>query len=25
MFNQIVDRTAEMIMLWQANGFAHGA
>ena len=24
MFNQIVDRTAEMIALWQANGFAHG-
>ncbi|MEG3696086.1 YdiU family protein [Vibrio coralliirubri] len=24
MFNQIVDRTAGMIALWQANGFAHG-
>ncbi|WP_186758790.1 protein adenylyltransferase SelO family protein, partial [Vibrio cyclitrophicus] len=24
MFNEIVDRTAEMVALWQANGFAHG-
>ncbi|NOH95446.1 YdiU family protein [Vibrio sp. 99-70-13A1] len=24
MFNVIVDRTAEMVALWQANGFAHG-
>ncbi|MFA0569996.1 protein adenylyltransferase SelO [Vibrio gallaecicus] len=24
MFNLIVDRTAEMVALWQANGFAHG-